>query len=163
MASLSGTGVVCFAAVVGIDLALDKGVVLGSELAFVVSFKHEDCLGVGEGFAKGEDAAAGDEGGALEKKETIERCLAEEVGAAAFVDFAGVRATFDRWLVMMGSKMVYRSSTMLRLRVLDAEATDSTMVNHPKVIKNCILRILGLLWETIRNNRQENKSQDVIE
>jgi hypothetical protein len=136
--------VVCLSVVVGVDLGLDKGVVLGRELAFVVSFKHEDCLGVGEGFAKGEDAAAGDEGGAFEKKETIERCLAEEVGAAAFVDFAGVRATFDRWLVMMGSKMVYCTSKMLRLRVLDAEATDSTMVNHQKVSKNWSLRSLRL-------------------
>jgi hypothetical protein len=82
-------------------------------LAFVVSFKHEDCFGVGEGFARGEDAAAGDDGGAFEKKETIERCLAEEVGAAAFVDFAGVRAAFDRWLVMMGSTVVNGSSRML--------------------------------------------------
>jgi hypothetical protein len=130
--------VVCLADVAGVGLGLDKGVVFGRELAFVVSFKHEDSLGVGEGFAKGEDAAAGDEGGAFEKKETIVRCLAEEVGAAGFADFAGVRAAFDRWLVMMGSRMVYCSSTMLRLRVLDAKATNSTMVNHPKVTKNCI-------------------------
>lgn len=100
MASLSGTGVVCFA-VVGVDLGLDEGVLLGRELAFVVSFKHEDCLGVEEGFAKGDDAAAGDDGGTFEKKETIERCLVEEGGAEALVDLAGVRAGVDRSLAMM--------------------------------------------------------------
>lgn len=139
MASLSGTGVVCFVAVVGVDLGLERGVDLGRELAFVVSFKQDDCLGVGEGFAKGEEAAAGEDGGAFEKKETIERCLAEEVGAAAFVDFAGVRTAFFRSLAMMGSRVVGSSSRMLQLRLLDAEATGSTTVNHPKVQKNKIL------------------------
>jgi hypothetical protein len=101
IASLSGTGVVCFTATVGLALTLESGVVFGKEFALVVSFKHEDCLFAGEAFASGDDAAAGDEGGAFWKKETIERCLAEEVVAAGLVALAGVRATVDRSLAMM--------------------------------------------------------------
>jgi hypothetical protein len=102
-------------------------------LAFVVSFKHEDCLLVGVAFARGDDAAAaGEVGGAFWKKETIERCLAEEVGAGGLVAFAGVRAVVFRSLAMMGSTVVNRFTRMLRLRVLDTEVTDWTTVNQPK-------------------------------
>lgn len=115
IASLSGTGVVCLMATVGLGLDLESGVVFGKEFAFVVSFKHEDCLVVGDAFARGDDAAAaGEEGGAFWKKETIERCLAEEVVAAGLVALAGVRAAVDRWLAMVVNGL----SSAQRLNVL---------------------------------------------
>jgi hypothetical protein len=118
---------------VGVALDLERGVVLGRVLAFVVSFKHEDCLLAGVAFARGDDAgAAGEEGGAFWKKETIERCLAEEVGAGGLVAFAGVRAVVLRSLAMMDSTVVNRFTRMLRLRMLDTEATDWTTVNQPE-------------------------------
>lgn len=64
---------------------------LGRELALVVSLRQDDGL-LGVTFDSGDEAAAGVEGAAFWKKETIDRCLAEEVEAAGFVAFAGVRA-----------------------------------------------------------------------
>jgi hypothetical protein len=87
IASLLGTGVESLTA------DLNAGFALGRELALVVSFRVEDSLALGVTLERGDEAAAaGDDGAAFEKNETIDRCLAEEVLAAGLVAFAGVRA-----------------------------------------------------------------------
>ena len=88
IASLLGTGVDSLFEVLVVDL----GVGLGRELALVVSRRHNDCLLAGVFLLRGDDAGAGLEGGAFWKKETMERCLAEEEGAAGLVALEGVLA-----------------------------------------------------------------------
>lgn len=84
-------------------LGVDLGVGLGRELAFVVSRRHNDCLLAGVFLLRGDDAGAGLEGGAFWKKETMERCLAEEEGAAGLVALEGVLAVVGAMVNGRGS------------------------------------------------------------
>lgn len=96
IASLLGTGVE------SLTEGLRGSFALGSELALVVSLRQDDCL-LGVTFESGDEAAAGVEGAAFEKKETMDRCLADEVVAAGLVAFAGVRAAAEAFsAAMMG-------------------------------------------------------------
>lgn len=86
IASLLGTGVE------SLTEGLKGSFALGRELALVVSLRQEDFLASVVTFERGEDAGAGLEGVAFEKKEMMDLCLAEEEAAAGLVAFAGVRA-----------------------------------------------------------------------
>lgn len=107
MASLLGTGVDSLVEDLGVCLGVCFGVGLGRELAFVVSRRHNDCLLAGVFLLRGDDAGAGLEGGAFWKKETMERCLAEEEGAAGLVALEGV-------LAVVGAIVNGRGSTLER-------------------------------------------------